>query len=512
MKTSDLEFEYHERADGYIYVNEDRLEEEIKTIITEDIDVETLEVPEQISREAYLCLTKKREHILKWYNFNKDASILEIGGGYGELTEYLCSHLGQVTCYERKAERIEIIKMRCKKYKNLNCCSGYLESQKWREKFDYILIHDIFALSRKFFKSDNADAEMLNFLLSYLHPEGKLLLMIENRLGLKYFAGAAEEYSTKFFWGLNSYDEDERRRTFSKGELNDILQRCNLPYVNWFYPYPSLEYPLEIYTDKIMDKIVYGISKPDYEIVADRYQYFDEQRMFYTLHKEGIGNKFVNAFFVECSMTITAKQIVFADLENDIYVMENEEHILLDQNGIVLPKGIRVDTYLAGKIQEAVNCNLGDKNPYILQIYGIWGQIYDFLLKGQYRMTDFYVDHEKVHLHKRNHVLQQPSTEYQRWNLVYTWYMDHIMFYRNAKRRILLEDLLEFLHISREKITVYIQKWEQQQEEHYFIPRLPQAMFDFEAEDAKDFKYFKKKDLQGKSLKSKLNNIWNIER
>ena len=32
MKTTDLEFEYNERADGYIYVNEDKLETEVKEL------------------------------------------------------------------------------------------------------------------------------------------------------------------------------------------------------------------------------------------------------------------------------------------------------------------------------------------------------------------------------------------------------------------------------------------------------------------------------------------------
>ena len=35
----------------------------------------------------------------------------------------------------------------------------------------------------------------------YLKPEGKLLIAIENRLGLKYFAGAPEDHTDiHFFW------------------------------------------------------------------------------------------------------------------------------------------------------------------------------------------------------------------------------------------------------------------------------------------------------------------------
>lgn len=510
MRTSDLEFEYNERAEGYIYVNEDRLENEIKEILSTGKDVETLIIPEEISRDAYLCLTKKRENILKWYKFKENASVLEVGAGYGELTEYLCGHVGHVTCYERKTERIDVIKMRCKAYDNLDCCCGYLQEQKWSEKFDYIFIHDIFALSRKFFKAEDASTEMLKFLLSYLRPEGKILLLIENRLGLKYFAGAAEEISTQFFWGLKSYDEDERCRTFSKAELNDILEKSGIKKTNWFYPYPNLVYPLEIYTDEIMEKIVYGISKPDYEIISDRYQFFDEQRMFWTLHKEGIENRFVNAFFVECAMDETKKQILFADLENDFLIKGKTEDGFVDENGNVLPDGIRIDAYLAGKIQDVVNCNLGNKNPYISQVYSVFREIYEFLRKDNFSIQDFYYSNEKLVPYVQNNKEHKPASEYQRWKLIYTWYVNNIMFYRNAKRRILLEDLIQIMHISRENIAGYIQNWKEEQEMHYIMPRLSPNMFDFEAEDAKDVKCFKNENLYKASLKSKLEKMWDI--
>ena len=93
MKTTDLEFEYNERADGYIYVNEDKLETEVKELLRSGKDVEALRMNEEISREAYLCLTKKREAVLKWYHFKEESEILEIGAGYGELTEYLCQRI-----------------------------------------------------------------------------------------------------------------------------------------------------------------------------------------------------------------------------------------------------------------------------------------------------------------------------------------------------------------------------------------------------------------------------------
>lgn len=512
MKTSDLEFEYNERSDGYIYVNEDRLEEEIKEIIASGKEVETLKIPEEISREAYLCLTRKRENILNWYKFQDNASVLEIGAGYGELTEFLCSKAGHVICYERKTERIDVIKMRCQSYDNLECYSGYLQNMEWKEQFDYIVLHDIFALARKFFKGEDPSADMIKFLIPYLKPLGKILLIVENRIGLKYFAGAAEEISNQFFWGINAYDEDERCRTFSKSELESILKNSGIKQTNWYYPYPNLVYPLEIYTDEIFEKIVYGISRPDYEIVADRFQLFDEQRMFWTLHREGIENRFVNAFFVECSMKPIEKQVFFADLLNDFKIVNIIEGKFVDEKGVVLPKGIRVDAYLAFITQKVVDCNLGKQNPYISKIHSVFGEIFQYLQKGNYNMQDFYFWNGELRVYTNEEKERQPSSEYQRWELVYEWYMNNIMFYRNAKRRILLEDLMQIMNISIDNVEAYVRKWKKQKDACYLIPRLSQNMFDFEAEDAKSRLCFEKGALDTISLKNRLDRMWKADR
>ena len=331
-------------------------------------------------------------------------------------------------------------------------------------------------------------------------------------MGLKYFAGAAEEISNQFFWGLNAYDEDERCRTFSKTELESILKSSGIRQTNWFYPYPDLVYPLEIYTDDIMNKIVYGISKPDYEIIADRFLLFDEQRMFWTLHREGIENRFVNAFFVECSMEDVEKQILFADLENDFRITTKKGDTFIDAAGTALPEGIRVDAYLEGLLQKVVNCNLGKENPYISQIYTVFSEIYRFLQKGNYKMQDFYFCEGELKLHTNGEKDNQPASEYQRWELVYEWYMNHIMFYRNAKRRILLEDFMQIMNISKEHIAGYVRNWKQQKDNHYLTPRFSQNMFDFEAEDAKSRKCFEKEALKNESLKSRLEKMWEAGR
>ena len=55
---------------------------------------------------------------------------------------------------------------------------------------------------------------------SLLSENGKLFIAIENRFGLKYWAGAREDHTGNYFESLEGYFGNERVKTFSKKELN----------------------------------------------------------------------------------------------------------------------------------------------------------------------------------------------------------------------------------------------------------------------------------------------------
>lgn len=504
MRSSDFEFDNKERNNGYIYVNEDKLESEITELLLKGNDVETLEIPEDISGEAYLNMTVYRNRVLQWYPFASGTSILEVGAGYGALTEYLCANLDKVSVYERKRERLNVIRTRCDKYGNLSCYSGKLEEADFRQQFDYILVHDIFAFARKFFKGNNPNADMLVFLKKFLKRQGRLLLITENRLGLKYFAGAVEDYSQQFFWGLKSFDEDERIRTFSQAELMDILRKSGFVKSNWYYLYPDMVNTLEVYTDEIRSHMMYGTTYPDYESCADRYEFFDERRMFHTFYKEGIEYRFANAFFVECVMEDVSKEIAYANTIDDFIIKKSDNlkgFIYNDKNK--LPEGMRLDCYLMGKVQEVVNCNLGPANPFIKEVYQIFEELNSYMKEQVHCMEDFYYNRGKVSVIKteRKNVY---GFEYYRWKLGYSWYLNNVMCYRNAKRRILLESILEVLTVDLKQMENYMNIFQEESKNRYIIPRLSQNMFDFEAEDAKDMIVLDEKSINKTTVKDRL--------
>jgi len=253
-----------------------------------------------ISNDVFMHLSPLRHNLLNWYTFNNDCNILEIGAGLGALTGYLCGVAKNVIAVEKKNSRAQIIKKRFSSFQNLTVESTNIFDLAIINKFDYIIITDIFAYARKYIKTDNAHVTLLKKAKDLLNQDGKILLAVENKLGLKYFSGAPETHSHKFFVGLNNFDGYDIIRTFSKSELLEICNLAGFNHINFYYPYPDHLFPLEIYTDE--SAVTFGSRYTDNDIDVERFSFFDEQNIYALLEKEKVATTFANSFLLEISL------------------------------------------------------------------------------------------------------------------------------------------------------------------------------------------------------------------
>src|SRR5690606_11439137 len=91
---------------------------------------------------------------------------------------------------------------------------------------------------------------LLKKLHSMLAPGGKLVVAIENKLGLKYWAGATEDHTGKIFEGIYGYpDHNDKVRTYSRKEMADRLIDAGFGSTYFYYPYPDYKLPYLIYSD-----------------------------------------------------------------------------------------------------------------------------------------------------------------------------------------------------------------------------------------------------------------------
>lgn len=244
-------------------------------------------------------LSKLRQNILNWYPFHKNAKVLEIGSGCGAITGLLCEKCSHVVSVELSKRRATINYKRHQKYDNLDIVVGNLNDLPTTDKFDYIILNGVFEYAGSFTEGERPYEVFLKTVKSHLKPNGILLVAIENRLGLKYFAGASEDHTAMHFIGLNNYEGISHVKTFSKHELQEIFCKVGFPCIKFYYPYPDYKFPSEIFTDATVNNMHMGKFAQHFE--KDRADFFNIETVFDALSKEGVADVFANSFLVEAS-------------------------------------------------------------------------------------------------------------------------------------------------------------------------------------------------------------------
>ena len=242
-------------------------------------------------------LSNIRENILDWYNFNPEGTLLEIGSGCGAVTGLFCKKVRHVTAIELSKRRSMVNVTRNQQYDNLTIMLGNFEDIQIEEKFDYVTLIGVFEYSICYINSENPFMDMLKRAKSFLKPGGKLLIAIENKYGLKYFAGATEDHSGRNFDGLENYVAVDRVRTFSKGTLEKMLQEAGFGKNQWYYPMPDYKLPEEIYSDrKLPAKGSIRDNCVSYD--RDRYELMNEKLCYDSICEDGLFPQFANSFLI----------------------------------------------------------------------------------------------------------------------------------------------------------------------------------------------------------------------
>ena len=238
-------------------------------------------------------LSPIRHNLFQWYPFKKEGSLLEIGAGYGQLTSLFTKKLDHVVAVEDSQSKCNLISKRAE---DATVLLSDFDDIQLEEKFDYIVLCNIFEYAKSFVESENPYVDYLNYLKGFLKEDGVILLAISNRIGLKYFAGYKEEHTNQLFSGINGYENNDSVQTFSKNELENIITNAGFSNYKFFYPYPDHEFPELVNTDKLINEIPFtGTS----EFSRERYLFFDENNFNMTLSEENLSQYFANSFLVE---------------------------------------------------------------------------------------------------------------------------------------------------------------------------------------------------------------------
>lgn len=290
-----LNYEFYKGTDTY---SDGDIEDKLLELVQTKDENELAEFLTESNEWAYLYhLSTIRHNLLEWIDFGEHASVLEIGAGCGAISGILCKKADRVVGIDLSKRRSTINATRNQRFDNLEIMVGNFEDIQLEEKFDVVTLIGVLEYSIYYIGSEHPFEDMLKKAKAYLKPGGMLIVAIENKYGLKYFAGAREDHTGNMFDGIEGYHDVARVRTFSRDGLKNLLETAGFTENEFYYPVPDYKMPLSIYSDDYLPKKgdITTIS-PAYDL--GRMEIFDEAKAFNEICEDGLFPTFANSFLV----------------------------------------------------------------------------------------------------------------------------------------------------------------------------------------------------------------------
>lgn len=210
-----------------------------------------------------IVCSPKRTKFIDDFIKPKNLQILDIGAGWGQFSLPLARQ-NQVCSLEPTPERLDFIKaaaVQDKVSKNISFIGTYYQEIKFENKFDLILSIGVLEWAGAFqnYKPPEViQKEYLRKIKTELKEHGKLVIGIENRLGLKYLLGANDDHTglpniscleTKL--ARKKYNEAVQKElkcfTYSLSEYENLLREAGFKTVNFHVALPDYKLPTEIF-------------------------------------------------------------------------------------------------------------------------------------------------------------------------------------------------------------------------------------------------------------------------
>lgn len=200
-----------------------------------------------------------KENIIKWYPFTPNATVLKIEDSLEEIAE---------------------------------------------EQYDYVVLLGTLDYAHKLFLGAKPKEQLMEYVKKHLKEEGKLLLAVNNKLGMKRYCERQQE--------------DKDMKTLNRKQLEELLKTCGLTDYKFYYPLSDYETTNVIFTDQFL---------PNQETLVRNIALHEEEDFVFQLENEAwlplleqdknLFPWFANSYFVECSRKeFLDNQIEFVSFSN----------------------------------------------------------------------------------------------------------------------------------------------------------------------------------------------------
>lgn len=296
-KIGSVTLNYSFYKEGDCYNEGDEVEEKVLEVVKSTNDY--TQALKEDNRWAILYqLSKQRENIILPMDLKKEDEVLEIGAGMGAVTGALARKCKRVDCIELSKRRCLANAYRNKNYDNIEIFVGNFEDIKLQKQYDIITLIGVLEYAQSYIHSPDPYLDFLQKIHAILKKDGKLYIAIENKLGMKYFAGCAEDHLGTFFSGIEGYKKSDPVRTFSKGQITLLLKKSLFRDIFFYYPFPDYKLPSIIYSDNYLPRD--QILLPSvYNFDNDRVVCFNENTALLSLSNCEDISIFSNSFLIE---------------------------------------------------------------------------------------------------------------------------------------------------------------------------------------------------------------------
>ena len=276
------------------------IEDEILAIVKNASRVEYPAVIEERKSWPILYhLSPLRGNIVDWIPIKPSDKVLEIGSGCGAITEKLSEKAGSVTCIDLSAKRSLINAYRNQDRDNIEIHVGNFSDiePSLSEDYDFACMIGVFEYGQSYIHTKTPYEDFLKIMMKHVKKDGCIVIAIENKFGLKYWAGCKEDHLGTYFSGLEGYPEGGSARTFTRTGLEKIFKNCGVENYSFYYPYPDYKFPTTLYSDKRLPgsgELTDNMRNFD----RDRMVMFNEKYVFDGIIEDGLFPVFSNSYLV----------------------------------------------------------------------------------------------------------------------------------------------------------------------------------------------------------------------
>jgi len=248
-----------------------------------DDEVDGNEAQKGPDYQALYNLSRLRQNLLDWYDFEGDGRLLELGAECGALTALFIKKVAQVVSFDPDPDKCEVNRARnagnVPEGSSLSVVSTIesIENQdnenkkggrsRKPAKFDYVTIIGDFT------------DEKLEVGAEYLKSKGQLIVAVDNRFGLK------------------NWTTEERPDIPTKEEIIEKALEKKLKLAATYYPVPDYIFPLEIYSELNPPKEG-AIRTAAPEFLKDKTLLMDEPTAFSEMIRSGRFDQYANSYIL----------------------------------------------------------------------------------------------------------------------------------------------------------------------------------------------------------------------